>query len=224
MSLRRGFTLAALVAAFTAVESRASVVVDAFTVAQTLTQQGVGLNTSTASGPGILGGTRTLSVFLDATPPFAVGVANIGNGIFSGSFTGPNNPTGGSYFDLAYSTAATNVANGNQGISFAASSQGGSTITIAANGSSTATITVPDAPGFANYFISFASFSNPSVFSALTSLDFKATFPNVTGSGPSISINTPIIISSIPEPSVLALGSLACVMLAGLRLRRNSQR
>ena len=86
-----------------------------------------------------------------------------------------------------------------------------------------ATVVVPDAPGFQNYFVSFASFSNSSVFTALTSLSIKATFPNVTGSGPSLTINSPIVIAAIPEPSVLALGSVACLVFGGLRLRRKSQ-
>jgi len=213
----------AAVATLATTQARAVVVVDPFTAAQTVVATTPGVTSGTVSDASILGGTRTLSVFLDTTPPFAVGAASVRNGVFSGSFTGPNTPPGGSYFDLLYNTTATNVTAGNQGISFSASSQGGARITITANGTSTAVLNVPDAPGFTNFFVSFASFSNSSVFTALTSLDFRTTFPNVSGSGPSISINSPILIAAIPEPSVVALGSVACVVLGGLRLRRKQQ-
>ncbi len=220
MSFLRGLTLVAAIATLSAAQARATVVVDTFTTTQT--QIAPGTPTGTASGAGILGGTRTLTVFLDSVPPFSVGVGNVSGGVFSGSMTGPNSPVGGSFFKLDYATAAIDALTGNTALNFSASSQGGSTIVVTANGTSTATITVPDAPGFQFYSINLASFSNPSVFSALTSLSIKATFPNVTQSGPSLTINGPILISAIPEPSIIALGSVACVVLGGLSLRRKS--
>ncbi len=222
MRIFKGLTLVAALAALSAGEARATVVVDAFSVAQQITKTTLGSTTTNASGAGILGGTRSLTVSLDTLPPFAAGVGNIGGGIFSGSFTGPNTPVGGSFFSLAYATAAIDAATGNTALSFNASSQGGSTIVVTANGTSTATITVPDAPGFQTFSINLSSFSNPSVFSALTSLSIKATFPNVTASGPSLTINGPVIIGAIPEPSVLALGSVAALLLGGYRLRRKN--
>ena len=222
MRVLKGLALAAAAVALLASEARATIVVDAFTVSQITQQVGVGHNSTTATGTGILGGTRTQTVSLDTQPPFSVGVASSGSGVFSGSFTGGNSPVGGSYFDLGYTTTATDAATGNTGFYFTASSQGGSVLTITANGSSTASVIVPAAPGFSNYFVSFGSFSNSSVFSALTSLDIRATFPNVTGSGPSITFSGPIIISAIPEPSIMALGSVAVVALGALRLRRKS--
>ena len=227
MRFLRGLTLVAAIATLSATTVRADVVVDAFTVAQTTMATAPGLITTTASGAGILGGTRTMSVFLDPanpTPPFALGFVNTGSGFLSGTFTNPNIPPGGSYFDLLYNVASTDVSGGvTPGFKFSASSQTGSTIKITANGTSTATVLVPDGASFTNYFITLASFSDPTVFTHLTSVDIKATFPNAAGSGPSLTINTPIIIAAIPEPSVLALGSVACVILGGLRLRRKNQ-
>ncbi len=224
MRLFKGLTLVAAMATVCVAPARATVVVDAFTISQLTTLTGVGISSNTASGAGILGGTRTQTVSLDVVPPFAAGVASAGSpsGVFSGSFTGVNSPVGGSYFDLSYKTSAINAAAGNDGIYFTASSQAGSVVTITANGTSTATVTVPDGVGFSNYFVSLASFTNPSVFSALTSLDIKAVFPNVSGSGPSLTFTGPILISAIPEPSVLALSSVAFLALGSLRLRRKS--
>src|SRR5450631_443953 len=106
MKLLKGLSMMAAVAALYVGEARATVVVDAFTVSQITTQTGIGSKTTTATGAGILGGTRTQTVSLDALPPFSVGVASSGSpsGVFTGSMNGPNNPVGGSFFDLSYTT------------------------------------------------------------------------------------------------------------------------
>jgi hypothetical protein len=198
--------------------ARASpIIIDDFngTVTSTIFQSGTGTTSSAAvSGTGILG-TRTISVSVAIPLTSAAASAGLSPGLATASFNGSYSPVNpADKFDVLESFASQNAPGaGLDELSFLIGSSLGTSATITANGSSTFTFTDPASALGITHNIPFASFSNPGVFSNLTSLDFTETFPNAGISGPSVSFSGPIVLGSdVPEPaslSLLVLGGMA---------------
>jgi len=228
----------ALISSAAAPSANADFLVDDFNVLQTVIQVGNGSQSgATQVVAGVLPN-RTITVTVAAPPNFAAGSITTGPnpgkpGGLGETLTGTNSPVGPSNFDLHYTspTAVDVTAGGTSGLFFTASSQGGATVTFTAvgnGGTAVASVTVPDAAPFNPYFVPFSAFGvNQSVLTALTSFDINSTFPNVTGSGPSLAFTAPIIFTSpnaVPEPGTIGMGAIAAIMAGGYGLRRRSRK
>jgi hypothetical protein len=214
-----GAALATLLSLVASSAAQASYVIDNFTtVTGTLSQNGVGTSTSSSiSGAGILG-SRTISLTVASPLTSASASAGLSPGLatagFSGNYSSPNLA---SNFTLSETFASTNaILDGDTSLSFLIGSTLGTTMTITANGTSTYTFTDPVSALGINHSIAFSSFSDPTVFSHLTSLTFTETFPNPGLSAPSVSFSGPILLSNpnaVPEPATVLM--IAQVGIAG---------
>ncbi len=91
-------------------------------------------------------------------------------------------------------------------------------MTITANGTSTYSFTEGSDPLGSNHIISLASFSDSSVFTSLSSLDFTITFPSGGISAPSAAFSGPIVFGPpVPEPSSIVLSMGGLILLGGRR-------
>ncbi len=208
-----GLVAAALAIAASASESHATVLTidDFHTATNSFTQSGTGTSSSgPVMGMGILG-SRTMSVTLPAGSTLSQGGGSAGPGNgntaqfgFVGSYLSPNS---GVSVDLLESFASTDVLGlGLTRLDFNIGSTLGVSVTITANGTSTYSLTDPIHTGGYEHSIDLSSFSDPTVFSNLTSLDFKITFPSSGFSAPSVGFDGPIFAASpIPEPSSMIL-------------------
>jgi len=205
----RGIILPAVLSLFVATAARANTIIDNFTTTTaTITQTGAGTTTSAAvSGPGILGN-RVISETVATPLTSANASAGLSPGLATASFNGTYIPVNlANNFTLTETFASQNAtAAGLNELSFLIGSSLGTTVLITANGTSTDTFTDPASPPGIAHVISFSSFSDPSVFSNLTSLVFEETFPNTGISGPSVAFSGPILLTtSIPEPSSILM-------------------
>lgn len=204
--------------------SHGAIIIDNFTTTSSVSQFGTGTASSgPVMGSGILGA-RTLSLTVSSPLTAAMASAGLSPGTAQASFLGAYpTPNPNSNFELKETFAAVNATTtGLDSVSLSLSSSLGVTVTIIANGTSTYTATYPVDTTGTTRLIAFSSFSNPSVFSSLTSLEFITTFPNPGGSGPSVGFSAPILpTTAVPEPASLVLCGLAASLgLIGPRLRR----
>ena len=227
MIRRRLLLLAVLTFLGTALfgEARASVIIDQFTTTQTVsTLFGTNPNTLTGLGTETISGTRTMSA--TASPTVTGATMQAASGQLSTSMLGTFQTGNTSSFGLSYGTfGPLDVTTGNQGlifsdISVASSGSGTVSILVTANGTSAYTLTAPTG-NTVQALILFSQFSNPGVFTALTSLDFTITFAQSTGgTAPTLTIDAPVFFGTVPEPSTFVMSACAGLCFLGYGVRR----
>jgi hypothetical protein len=206
------FVLPAALALFASTAARADVIIDNFTTATPTisVSSAPGSATSSAiSGAGILG-TRTIAVNLAASPLSSV-TAQVAGGFATAGFSGVYTPanTANSY-TLTENFASQNATGaGLNQLSFFFANTLPTTVTITANGSSTAMLNLAANGVGATQTVLFSAFTS-NVFGALTSLSFVETFPTAAGAAPSVSFSNSVLLgNSVPEPSPAVLAGLA---------------
>jgi hypothetical protein len=225
-----GLIVAALTLAVTTNESLANVLtIDDFQTSTAFFSASAG-NTvsSTVSGAGILG-TRTMTLTVPTGTSISGGSASAGTGTAQVGFTGAYvTAVPGLIFDVKEQFTSTDIVSlGLTRLAFDIGSTLGVSVTITANGASTYSLADPAAPGGVHHSIDLTAFSDSSVFTHLTSVDFTITFPNgSSASGPSAGFNGPIFAASpiVPEPSSMILSLVGVGLFTIGRFRTQSRK